>query len=273
MPEAKRRLSRHRVAIGITAVLVATVAYAFTVLTVDSPIVLSIEDSASGALGTGASKSKLLGHRDGTMVTVYGDFVTPPPGVAPDDFLVYDLKTQAERPPRDVFARTCRPGDDRGDGNAKTCMVESDWTAPVNLSGAATSTSLSTDWRGDLDVETARPFWGDAEKPNGFVNPVGVTVVSWVSHYCPDGDPGTAAIDPVVQRAPIRGARQPHHSVHLHVGEPLHGSRRDLGGSDPVDGRRAGGEAGRQPGHQQLLDRDLARRPHRARTWRGRRPG
>ena len=195
------RIPSHAVGLGIATMLVSAIAYAFTVLNVEPPVVLSVADAPSGALGTGASKSKLLAHRDGTLVMVYGDFVAPPPGVAPADFLVYDLKTQAERPPRDVFARRCKPGEDRGDGRLKTCMVESDWTAPVNLSVSATATSLSTDWRGDLDAESARTFWGDAEKPNGFVNPGGVTVVSWVSHYCPDGDPGAAAIDAPVQRA------------------------------------------------------------------------
>ncbi|MFO7592646.1 MAG: choice-of-anchor O protein [Pseudomonadota bacterium] len=196
-------LKRGALITGLVAAAVTSTAIALTQLSVEEPIVLSVEDTAaSGAAGTGAGKGKLLRHRDGTLVAVYDDHVAPPGSISADNFLVYDLKTQAERPPRDVFTRYCKPGEARGDGSTKSCMVESDWSAPVNLSRSATLSSINSDWRGDLDADSTRTVWGDAEKPNGFVNPGGVTVVTWVSHYCPDGDPATTdVIEDPVQRA------------------------------------------------------------------------
>jgi len=173
---------RKIIATAIGAALVTTTAFAYTQLAIQDPIVLST--AVGDAVGTGANKSKLFRHRDGTLVSVYGDYVTA-------GNLVYDLKAQAERPARDLFVRTCNSiGTD--------CMVEANWTAPVNISQSAALSSIDTDWDGDGALE---PFYGDAEKPNGFINPNGVTVVSWVSHYCPDGDPATAGVQATTQRA------------------------------------------------------------------------
>ncbi|HDP89207.1 MAG TPA: hypothetical protein ENN42_04515 [Thioalkalivibrio sp.] len=163
------RFKKSTLALGVGVALVATTAYALTQLAVNDPIVLSTE--AGGALGNGANKSKLFRHRDGTLLTVYGDYVD-------DTKLVYDLKGQYERPARDLFVRTC-------DSIANSCMEDTHWSPPVNISGHAELSSIDADWDGDGALE---PFWGDAEKPNGFINPNGVTVVSWVSHYCPGGD-------------------------------------------------------------------------------------
>ena len=188
------------------ALLVVGTATAATQSTFVTPITLSVAepDAPGAALGSGANKSKLFRHRDGTLVTVYGDYVSAPAaGVdAENPFLIYDVKGQSERTPRDLFVRTCRPGalTDPLDplSAVKTCNVETDWTAPVNISDSATKSSISTAWRGGATLRTA---WGDAEKPNGFINPDGTTVVSWVSAYCPDGDPATAPVEAPVQRA------------------------------------------------------------------------
>jgi len=192
------------IAAGVGLAMMAGLAGAATQLEFEPTIDLSVPEEPAGegtALGISANKSKLFRHQDGTLVMIYGDAVTPPVGVDEEDFLVYDLKGQAERTPRDIFVRTCQDGADRGDGTTKTCNVESDWTAPVNVSQAATLSSIESDWRGE-GLET---YWGDAEKPNGFINPqTGMTVVSWVSHYCPglvDGEP-TAITAPEIDRAP-----------------------------------------------------------------------
>ncbi|BCO30887.1 hypothetical protein TspCOW1_09900 [Thiohalobacter sp. COW1] len=165
--------------LAVSAVLATTAAYALTQLAVEDPITISSAEPAGpgAALGTGANKSKLFRHRNGMLVAVYGDYVSPPGGVLEADFQVYDLKAQDERPPRDLFVRTC-------DSLANSCLEDAHWTAPVNISQSATQTSISTNWRGN----GPEAFYGDAEKPNGFINPNGVTVVSWVSHYCPGGD-------------------------------------------------------------------------------------
>lgn len=180
-------------AMAISIAISAGTAHAATNVEFGAPINISLPEAAApgAALGTGANKSKLFRHRDGTLVAVYGDFVSPP-AVGVDDenpFLVYDLKGQKERAPRDQFVRTCKPGEliDPLDleSPVKDCNTESHWTAPVNISKSATLSSISANWRGDGELRTV---WGDVEKPNGFINPEGVTVVSWVSAYCPGGE-------------------------------------------------------------------------------------
>ena len=160
------QLRKSTLALAIGAALTATAAYALTQLAVEEPITVSA--AAGDALGTGANKAKLFRHRNGMLVTVYGDHVD-------ENLKVYDLKAQAERSARDLFVRTC-------DSIATSCLEDAHWSVPVNISQSAGLSSIATDWQG---TGIPAPFYGDAEKPNGFINPNGVTVVSWVSHYCP----------------------------------------------------------------------------------------
>jgi len=106
---------------------------------------------------------------------------------------VYDVKGDSERPARDIFVKTCKPS------STKTCNLFSDWSAPVNVSDSALKLSTgSFDWRGTLGDPSTYP--GDISKPNIKTSGPMITL-SWVSQYCPDGDPTIDGIQPSTQRA------------------------------------------------------------------------
>jgi hypothetical protein len=136
-----------------------------------------------GILG---DKPKIQRMGDGTLVVAYGD---APTGAG----MVYDVKADSERPARDVFVKTCKPS------ATKTCDLFADWTAAQNISKSAQMSSTGTfDWRGTLGVPTTYP--GDIDKAN--IKTSGpVVTLTWVSKYCPDGDPATDGIQPSAQRA------------------------------------------------------------------------
>ncbi|AOW12007.1 hypothetical protein LPB072_03195 [Hydrogenophaga crassostreae] len=145
---------------------------------VETPIKLN-----NGILG---DKPKIQRQGDGTLVVAYGD--------APDGAgMVYDVKGQNERPARDIFVKTCKPS------ATKTCNLFADWSAPINVSKSALMQSTgSFDWRGTLGNPGTYP--GDIDKAN--IKTTGpIITLTWVSKYCPDGDPSTAAIELPVQRA------------------------------------------------------------------------
>lgn len=152
----------------LAALALPTAASAQTVLEVGSSIDLSTQTPDYDL----AAKAKIVRMGNGTLVVVYAD--------AAADELVYDVKGQAERRVRDIFARRCNP-------NSVDCADEANWSAPLNLSNTAGSTSISTAWRGpgsDL------PFYGDSQKPTVFNNGPAL-VVTWVDAYCEGGVQGT----------------------------------------------------------------------------------
>ena len=136
-----------------------------------------------GILG---DKPKIQRQGDGTLVVAYGD---SPAGAG----MVYDVKGQNERAARDIFVKTCKPT------ATKTCDLFADWSAPINVSNSALMASTGTfDWKGTLGAPSTYP--GDIDKPN--IKTSGpVITLTWVSKYCPDGDPSTVAVEPSVQRA------------------------------------------------------------------------
>lgn len=116
-----------------------------------------------------AAKVKLNRMDSGMLVATFGD------GAGPD---VYDVKGDSERPARDIFVRTC-------DTATQDCEDDTRWSAPINLSGTAQLSSMSTEWQGE--GTGLQPYYGDSEKPNIFK--LGSTVaISWIDHYCPGGE-------------------------------------------------------------------------------------
>jgi len=161
--------------LALTAV--AGLVYAATQILVHAPIALSD--------GTNGDKPKIQLVGGTTLVTVYGD--SPAGALA-----VYDVKAAVERTARDVFIKTCTPDATR------TCDNIADWSAARNLSNSALLSSITTDWRGTQGDPA--PFPGDIDKAN--VKTSGpVMVVTWVSKYCPDGDPATPGVQSSQQRA------------------------------------------------------------------------
>jgi len=147
--------------------LVAMSASAGTQLEVTSAP-FSLSDDQGPDVGYGA-KTKLNRMDSGMLVNTFGDGAGP---------YVYDVKKDVERPARDVFVRTC-------DSATVDCEDDTNWSAPLNLSGTAQLSSMSTEWQGE--GTGVRPYYGDSEKPNIFKQ--GSTVaISWVDHYCPGGD-------------------------------------------------------------------------------------
>jgi hypothetical protein len=145
---------------------------------VEAPIKLN-----NGMLG---DKPKIQRQGDGTLAVAYGD--------APDGAgMVYDVKGQNERPARDLFVKTCKPS------ATTTCNLLADWSAPINVSNSALMQSPgSFDWRGTLGAPGTYP--GDIDK--AYIKTSGpVIALTWVSKYCPDGDPATDGMQPSVQRA------------------------------------------------------------------------
>ncbi len=137
--------------------------------------------------GTFGHKPKIQRAGNGMLVVVYGD---SPEGAG----MAYDVKGQKERPARDIFVRTCKVSDD------KSCLELGHWSAPTNISQSATESSIQTAWQGGNPMDNRHDYGGDIDKPN--VKIAGPSLVlTWVSKYCPDGDPTTPEIDEPVQRA------------------------------------------------------------------------
>jgi len=153
---------KHLAILGVMGV--ATVAYAATQITVQTPIPIS-----DGVLG---DKPKIQRLGDGTLVVAYGD---SPAGAG----MVYDVKGQEERAARDVFVKTCKPD------ATKTCNNFADWSAVINVSNSALQQSTGVfDWRGTLGAPSTYP--GDIDKAN--IKTSGpMMVLTWVSKYCPGG--------------------------------------------------------------------------------------
>ena len=130
------------------------------------PQELSDESGSANAPGGSAIQPKVVrlvktaaGARDGRLVSIYADANHTLPVWAPRDGTYL---------PRDVYARYST---DNG----------STWTAPVNLSNSARTSSTLTDFDAD-GVPT--PYWGDCEKPNVFAAG-DVIVVTWIGAYAP----------------------------------------------------------------------------------------
>jgi MYXO-CTERM domain-containing protein len=148
-----------------------TIASAQTVLEVGGAIDLTTQTPDYDL----AAKTKIVRMGNGTLVVVYGDGAV--------DELIYDVKAQAERRPRDIFARTCNP-------NTVDCADADNWSAPTNLSGTAGLTSISTAWRGPDAGDL--PYYGDSGKPTVFNNGPAI-VVTWADAYCEGGEQGTVS--------------------------------------------------------------------------------
>jgi hypothetical protein len=128
----------------------------------------SLSDDQGPDMGL-AAKVKLSRGDTGMLVTTFVD------GAGPD---IYDVKGDAERPARDVFVRTC-------DSATVDCEDDTMWSAPINLSGTAQQSSMSTEWQGE--GTGLQPYYGDSEKPNIFKEGAAVAI-SWIDHYCPGGE-------------------------------------------------------------------------------------
>jgi len=166
---------------AIAAAVVCGAVYAATVITIEPSITLST--------GISGDKPKIQRMGDGRLVVVYGDNTAG----AGD---VYDVKAQAERPARDVYARTCMPS------STVSCNSPADWTAPVNLSNSAAQSSIQTAWR--ANDATLYDYPGDIDKANIKTNGSVVTV-TWVSKYCPDGDTSTlGVVDGTVEQRAVQ---------------------------------------------------------------------
>lgn len=160
---------------------------AFSSARADSQSAPAIELNPRLVLGVSgnADKPRIVRTESGTLVIAYGD--SPPEAQA-----IYDLKAGKNRRARDIYIQTCMPA------GATTCDRASHWTPPRNLSNSARSSSISTRHQGGSFDRTPHP--GDVDKPN--IRAIGpVTVVSWVSKYCPDGDVTAPGIQASQQRA------------------------------------------------------------------------
>jgi hypothetical protein len=174
---------KQKLVVAVGAAMLATAAYAATQLDYTDPIELSNQAPDLGI----AFKSKLSRLGNGTLIAVYGD------GVDANN-IVYDVKGDKDRPARDIFVRTCTSA-------TIDCSMEANWSAPLNISGTATLSSIDTDWDGDTDMDnTRKPFYGDSDKPN-IGNAGNRLAVTWGDKYCPDGDPTNAVPDATVQRS------------------------------------------------------------------------
>jgi len=176
-----RKSRKKTLAVAGGAVLAATAAYAAIQITVNTPIAVSD--------GTFGHKPKIQRAGDGRLVVAYGDD-TPGAGN------VYDVKGDVEHPARDIYVKTCKPDAAAG----ISCNSVSDWSAAVNVSQSAMQSSISTAWQGGDPATNSQPYPGSIDKPN--IKTGGpLMVLTWVSHYCPDGDLGTAGTQAPVQRA------------------------------------------------------------------------
>ncbi|WP_372994296.1 choice-of-anchor O protein [Marinobacter sp.] len=154
----------------LASAVVATIAFPLTTWAATG---LSFGETVQLSANGGANKTKLVRMTNGRLVSVYGDYLDPSANT------VYDVKAQSERPARDLFARYCDAD----------CSQPGNWSEPVNISGTASQSSISTDWNGD---GTRKPFAGDSDKPNIF-NSGSRIVVSWVDKFCDSGEQRSVA--------------------------------------------------------------------------------
>ncbi|MDG6773836.1 choice-of-anchor O protein [Thiomicrorhabdus sp. ZW0627] len=154
--------------VAMAASLTSPVVYAAgTQLDFSTPF--SLSDAQSPDLGS-AFKTKLVRLGNGMLISVFGEAVD-------STKIVYDVKGDKERAARDVFVRTCASA-------SVDCSVESNWSAPVNVSNTATLSSMTTDWQGDNGDPSA--FWGDSDKPN-ISNGGSNLMLTWTDKYCSGG--------------------------------------------------------------------------------------
>lgn len=186
LPRLLPDFALRRALLSLGGVLCATAVFAaVTRVAISPPLIVS--DGISG------DKPKIQRAGDGTLVVIHGDDT---PGAGD----VYDVKADAERPARDVYVKTCKPGTVRPDNVVRTCDALADWSTAQNLSGSALQSSMSTAWKGGDPVTNRLPYPGDIDKVN--IKQSGpVVVATWIGNYCPDGDLATAGIQPPVQRA------------------------------------------------------------------------
>ena len=146
--------------------------YAPAVWSIDQ-IKLSTPFEASSQLPEfgGAYKSKIESIDNGIVVIVYGDYVEDNPLN-----YAFDLKSNIERPARDIFVTTC-------DSVASDCSDEENWSVPINLSNTAQLWSMPTDWNADGNRTN---YYGDSDNPHIFSSGKHM-VVSWADKYCPGG--------------------------------------------------------------------------------------
>lgn len=130
---------------------------------------VSLSDAQSPDLGD-AFKVKLVRLGNGNLISVFGEAVDSAK-------IVYDVKGDKERAARDIFVRTCASA-------TVDCSVESNWSAPVNISNTAGLSSMTTDWQGDNGDPSA--FWGDSDKPN-ISNGGANLMLTWTDKYCSGG--------------------------------------------------------------------------------------
>lgn len=168
------KMTKSHLALAITALLSTTAASAAdTQLSFSNTFNLS--DDQTPDLGD-AFKTKLVRLGNGTLISVFGDGVN-------SSNIAYDLKGDAERPARDIFIRTCATA-------SVDCSVEANWSAPVNVSGTAELTSITTDWQGDNGDPSA--YYGDSDKPN-ISNGGSNIMITWTDKYCPGGNQRTVS--------------------------------------------------------------------------------
>ncbi len=168
----------------VVSALLLLMAMAPHVLDFPSPVSLSSQSPDFEQ----AIKPKLLRLSNGRLIAVYNDAVE-----MDATRFVYDTKADALRPARDVFARYC-------ESKSADCALEENWSPAVNLSNTAMLSSIDTDWDGTLDGDASRkPYMGDSEKANAF-SAGNRAVITWVSAYCPDGDPTAQGLQSTVQR-------------------------------------------------------------------------
>lgn len=160
---------------------------------------LQLDPEITLSEGGNGHKPKLMRAADGTLVSVFGD---SPEGAGN----YYDPKANTDQAiARDLFAKYCNP-------NKIDCNVADNWTKATtfagtpeqrtdgNVTASALLSTVSTAWMGGDPVADRLPFPGNTDKPN--IKQTGpVMVLTWISHYCPDGDLRAEGIQPSAQRA------------------------------------------------------------------------
>ena len=165
------------------AVAMLTASTSFAALQINAPSDTKVLSDGSGQQTpdlNSTSKTKLVrlsngGPTHGRLISVFSDAWASES--FPNGHTVYDVKAQADRPARDIYARY---SDDDG----------VTWSNTVNIANTAANTSSTTLWQGE--DTTASAFYGDSDKPNIF-NSANNVVVSWVDKFCDGGLQGSIA--------------------------------------------------------------------------------